>query len=270
MLFVPPFNNTITLQNISSDTLGNDFIAVKTGDLGGITEADTTLIIDDSDDRLDATLKFFMEDRELKAGEQISIDLAAENFEQMIAYQWILEFDPEVLAYTGYDKVNLENLGDLGFGEIVIHEGKLVLTWFNGFEVTKSAEESLFTLNFEVKADANRLSDLMKVTAYDYFKAVAYKGDETPMEIELHFTEPKAETFAFELNQNIPNPFKDETVISFTLPETTDATLTIMDITGRVLKQYTDKFERGYNEVSIDRSDLPQAGTFTLRIEDAK
>jgi hypothetical protein len=80
------------------------------------------------------------------------------------------------------------------------------------------------------------------------------------MEIEFNFTQPKAKPSVFALNQNTPNPFKDETVVSFTLPETTTATLTIMDITGRVLKQYQGTYAQGYNEISINRSELSDSG----------
>jgi subtilisin-like proprotein convertase family protein len=265
--FVPAFTNDIIFPNINSDSLGNDFIAVKTGDLGGIVSADTTMLGGNPDDRNDDALKFLIEDRALKAGEQVTIDVKAENFEQMAAYQWILEFDNEVLSYTGFDNVNLNNLGELGFGEVIINEGKLVLTWANGELVTKSKDEVLFSLNFEVKANVDHLRGLLNVTSYDRFAAVAYKGLDTPMEIELIFTQPVAQPSVFGLNQNTPNPFKDETVISFTLPETTNATLTIMDITGRVLKQYKGTYTQGYNEVSINKGDLPHSGTLFYELK---
>lgn len=264
--FVPSFNNTITLVNISSDSTGNDFIAVKTGDLGGIQTADTTMFGGNSDHRFDESLKFMIEDRELKAGEQISIDLTAENFNELIAYQWILEFNPEVLTYTGFDNVNLVNLGELGFGKVVINEGKLVLTWANATEISKKTEDVIFSLNFEVNQDA-RLRDLLKVTPHERLQPVAYRTDETPMNVELNFVQPEVPASEFVLNQNTPNPFKEETAISFSLPEASTATLTIMDITGRILKQYEGEFAQGYNVISINRNDLPSSGTLLYELK---
>jgi hypothetical protein len=62
------------------------------------------------------------------------------------------------------------------------------------------------------------------------------------------------------LLQNRPNPFKDETVISFSLPTNTEATLTIFDMNGRVLKVVNGTYAKGLNEVSINRSDLGGSG----------
>ncbi|MFT5382879.1 MAG: hypothetical protein ACI81W_000273 [Saprospiraceae bacterium] len=258
--FVPAFRDTIILPSISSDSLGNDFVAVKTGDIGGLQTADVTMFGEGPDDRADDVLSFLLKDRKIVKGETVSLDFTTENFEQMMAYQWILKFNPTVLRYTGFDKVNLPNLGNMGFSEARINEGELILTWFAGEDITKAIEDVVFSLNFEVLENAGQISDLFNVQAYDIFSAVAYRGDQTPMEIELVFTEPTAKASAFILNQNTPNPFKDETVISFTLPETTDATLTIMDIAGHVLKQYKGTYTQGYNEISINRSELSDSG----------
>jgi hypothetical protein len=62
------------------------------------------------------------------------------------------------------------------------------------------------------------------------------------------------------LLQNRPNPFKNETVIRFNLPEATFATLTIFDVTGRVVKTVEGNYNQGINEVSINRSDLGGSG----------
>ena len=69
--------------------------------------------------------------------------------------------------------------------------------------------------------------------------------------------------------QNQPNPFKDETVIGFTLPEATIATLTIYDVSGRVLKQIKGDYAKGYNEESINRSELSGTGVLYYTLETA-
>jgi len=54
------------------------------------------------------------------------------------------------------------------------------------------------------------------------------------MNVALDFNTTNVAT-AFELNQNTPNPFNGETVIGFNLPEAGAATLTVMDVQGKVL-----------------------------------
>ncbi len=265
--FVPSFRDTIILPSINSDSLGNDFVAVKTGDIGGLETADVTMFGQGPDDRESDVLSFFVEDQRIVKDQEITLDFTTENFEQMMAYQWILKFNPSVLNYTGFSNANLPNLGELGFSEARINEGEIILTWFAGNDITVKAEDVVFSLNFEILESAGTISDLFSIQTYENFAAVAYRGDETPMEIELTFTEPTAKPSEFALNQNTPNPFKDETLISFTLPEATNATLSIMDITGRLLKTYEGAFAQGYNEISINRSELPHSGTLFYELK---
>ncbi len=90
-------------------------------------------------------------------------------------------------------------------------------------------------------------------------------GDHTP-ELELGVDE----SASMALYQNRPNPFKSETLISFNLPEASEATLTIYDINGRLLKVVQNNFEAGYNEVSVNRSELGASGVVYYRLRTDK
>ena len=69
-----------------------------------------------------------------------------------------------------------------------------------------------------------------------------------------------------DLFQNRPNPFRDETLISFNLPKDTLATLTIYDVNGRILKVIKGDFNTGYNEVPLSASDLGASGVMYYRL----
>ena len=56
-------------------------------------------------------------------------------------------------------------------------------------------------------------------------------------------------------------------MIGFTLPEASKATLTIYDVAGRTLKMIRNDFAKGYNTVSINRSDLGSTGLLYYRLE---
>lgn len=257
---VPPYNSRITLTNIISDSLNNDFIGIKTGDIAGNTANPANITGGGAEDLSDADLKFMIENKAVKENEIFKIDLRAENFDQLIGYQWILQFDPEALRFTGYENGSLVNLGDGNFGEVMVDEGKLILTWYHAYPTDINEEDVLFTLNFEALRSAKQLSDLIRLGELIQLAPVAYNGDYDARDIDLVFVEAKDVDGAFALYQNIPNPFKDETVISFNLPEPTNATLKITDISGRLLKIVEGDFDKGYNEVNISRSDLPQSG----------
>lgn len=267
---VPPFNSRITLLNIMSDTLDNDFIGIKTGDIAGNTANPANIGGGGAEELSDADLKFVIENRSIREKESVKIDLRAENFEQLIGYQWILQFDPEALRFTGYETASLTNLGDGNFGEVMLDEGKLILTWYDAYPTDVDAEKVLFSLNFEAVQNIGRLSEKLSIGQLEHLAPVAYNGAYTPHEIELVFTESKATDGEFALYQNIPNPFKDETVIGFNLPEAASATILISDVAGRLLKKVEGDFVKGYNEVNISRSELPQAGLLFYELRTSK
>ena len=62
----------------------------------------------------------------------------------------------------------------------------------------------------------------------------------------------------FNLYQNNPNPFAEYTSISFDLPSSSNASLTIHDITGRVIKSISGNFSKGTNEILLNASKLPK------------
>jgi hypothetical protein len=64
----------------------------------------------------------------------------------------------------------------------------------------------------------------------------------------------------FELYQNLPNPFNDATTIAFNLPTAQTATLTVTDVSGKVLAVITDNFAKGFNEVSLEKEQLNAIG----------
>jgi len=70
----------------------------------------------------------------------------------------------------------------------------------------------------------------------------------------------------FELYQNTPNPFYEQTLIGFNLPEASEATLSIYDASGRTLHVIEGDFEKGYNNVQVDRDVLNAPGILYYRL----
>ena len=89
------------------------------------------------------------------------------------------------------------------------------------------------------------------------------------MGISLEFN-GKEQVADFQLEQNTPNPFKSETTIGFTLPEASSATLTITDVTGKVVKVVRGDYAKGYNTVTLKRSDIGvNTGVLSYQLESA-
>lgn len=69
------------------------------------------------------------------------------------------------------------------------------------------------------------------------------------------------------LHQNYPNPFNPETVVKFGLPENSDVTVNLYDITGRLVRSLMQGFyTAGYHSLSVNASDLA-GGVYILRLQ---
>jgi len=70
----------------------------------------------------------------------------------------------------------------------------------------------------------------------------------------------------YALQQNYPNPFNPATIIRFTLPKSTQAELTVIDLLGRVVETLAKgRYEAGMHQVAFDASDLP-SGMYFYRL----
>ncbi len=73
----------------------------------------------------------------------------------------------------------------------------------------------------------------------------------------------------FSLEQNRPNPFREETTIGFALPEAMEATLTVYDVTGRVLRSIRGDYSKGYQTVQLQKANLAGHAILYYRLDAA-
>lgn len=94
-------------------------------------------------------------------------------------------------------------------------------------------------------------------------KQIDYDGSyKYSREIEVNVTSPTI----FSLNQNFPNPFNPETSISFTIPEETNVSIKLYDITGREIRVLVnEKKQPGYYTIKLKGGDL-SSGVYFYRL----
>ncbi|NJL74046.1 MAG: T9SS type A sorting domain-containing protein [Saprospiraceae bacterium] len=66
---------------------------------------------------------------------------------------------------------------------------------------------------------------------------------------------------------NSPNPFSGFTVIKFSLPARMKATLSVLDMDGKVLYEKTGEFEEGTNELEFDDTSNLPSGMYFYRLQ---
>ena len=69
--------------------------------------------------------------------------------------------------------------------------------------------------------------------------------------------------------QNQPNPFNDNTNITFYLPESGVVDMSITDMNGRIIQSQSQYYEKGTNSVLLDASALGGSGIYYYTITTA-
>ena len=247
------FPEIININNMDENMLNGDFVAVKVGDVNGTANPG-----DEATTRnLSGVFNIDVENANLVTGNEYKVPFTAADLANVEGYQFTLNLGNGLdLVDVEYGVATEENFG-------FINDRTITTSW-NG----AATSEVLFTIVVRANADVE-LSQALSVSSR-FTTAEAYNKAGDLLDVALNFGGTEAQSADFALYQNNPNPFKGETVISFNLPEASEASITISDITGRTLKIIRGDFAKGYNEVRLSTNDLPTAvGVLSYKLTSA-
>lgn len=269
--FTSPFPEFFNINDLAASQNGVDFVAVKVGDVNGT--AVTNFGGGNTGNRnLAGELDFVVDEMSLEAGQTYRVPFRASNFINLTGYQFALQFDPEALSLEDIEAGALEGLSESNFGLTMLEDGIITTSWDNSKNTLHDNNTILFTLVFKANTKSN-LSKLLQVTGA-VIPSEAYRtagNDVELLDVNLRFNsaEQAAVAIDFELLQNNPNPFREKTVIGFRLPTAEKATLTVYDLSGKVLKTVSADFAKGYNEIILNENELGSAGILFYQLETA-
>ncbi|MEZ4943271.1 MAG: T9SS type A sorting domain-containing protein [Saprospiraceae bacterium] len=241
--FQEVFPETKSVVDVQTNQFASDFVAVKIGDVNGNAQANLI----SSEDRSAGTLFVDIAERSVKAGEVFTVDFTPGT--DFAGYQFTLNTGGlELLELLPGENQTANNFG------VFAKDGA----------VTVSVDgASGFAARFRA-SKTGMLSQLLGVSSR-ITRAEAYKADGESYDVAFRFNGANGSVVAgagFELLQNTPNPVREQTIISFNLPEATTATLTISNAEGRLVKVLNGAYGKGLNTVTINRSDLTSGVLF--------
>jgi hypothetical protein len=240
---------------VNGSNLAVNFGGIKVGDVNGSATANANSATIET--RSAKAISLMVDEATVEAG-LVEVPVTAENFADVYGAQ--VTMNVSGLKYVGVESGAL-NVNDSNFG--LVREGIVTMSWNNAEGTTVTDGTVLFTLKFE--ATQNGMLSSMITASSDVTAAEAYTTEN--LEINgLNIAFRGAETVAFELLQNEPNPFVEETVIGFNLPEAANYTLTIFDVTGKVVKVVTAEGQKGYNAETLTRNDI-SSGVMYYQLE---
>jgi hypothetical protein len=275
------FPEILNYNDLQTAIVNGDFVAIKIGDVNNNAVPNSLVTQERS---IAGQFSLTLEDQTLQPGNEYRVEFNTSELANIQGYQFTLDFDQSVLELVDmeYGVAKEEH-----FGLVHVEEGVVTTSWHSlMFEAGASNERlafksgdlngqsgdlngqsgdlngqsgdlnerQLFTLVFRARAEG-QLSDLLSVSSR-YTQAEAYNNADELMEVSLVFEDHKDISDSVRLYQNVPNPFQEETVISFTLPETTGAVIKIHDLTGKVLKLIRSDYTAGTHQIKLKRNDL--------------
>ncbi|WP_421796223.1 ice-binding family protein [Haliscomenobacter sp.] len=248
------FPEVVSINDIPANATAN-FVAIKMGDVNASASVSAAAT---AEVRTNGTLNIQAAEAALKAGQEYSVEFNAADLKSVQGYQFALSLDKSKVELLDivYGVAKAENFG------VFQNEGVITTSWNGDFK-----QGALFTLVLRAKADA-QLSNTLSLNRV--VSAEAYSQNNEQLGVALQFGKAEALANGFELKQNTPNPFNGETLISFNLPKASAATLTISDVTGRVLKSIRADYAKGFNQVILKAADLNATGVlyYTLEVDD--
>ena len=141
--------------------------------------------------------------------------------------------------------INIESgaliIGSDNLGLTQSNQGLITMSWNDVDAPQLEDGEVLFTMTFRAKTNS-KISENISINSA-LTNAEAYNSDLAITKINLEFIENDSREIV--LNQNRPNPFSELTVISFVLPKDAPATLSVYDISGRLLKKVSGNYNAG-------------------------
>jgi hypothetical protein len=259
-----------TYTDITTSQSDQDFAGIKMGDLvapstnPAVKPAPAVPVV------------FTVPNLTLQSDSLVEVPFRCRNFNDLLALQTCFWFNPAVLSLENIVPVSGMPFQTGNFGTWDLSEGQLRLVWAVANAQTLLGQPESFRLKFRVLEGGQSLQEVLKISEKQ-LGAMAWHTDNRPEPVVLSFypvteSQQRGEAtggFVFELYQNEPNPFEDQTTIGFTLPAASSATLTVYDEIGRVVFTQQGDYGKGYNAIAIDRMMLNTTGVLYYKLETA-
>ena len=255
-----PYPEAILYTDLAVDQMASNFMGVKIGDVNGSVQANfnSTSVEKRSNDSYEIAIQnaatekgntriqFVAQEDIDVAGIQLTLDMSSNNQEIIAVIPMTLDISNENIAWDR------------------IADGQLVMSW-NGVSDVAIVEGEIL---FEVLLSGSGIGSPVQLMDGPLSSEV-YESTGQEIEVrEITITDrtSQAQDIAFSVNQNVPNPFKDETVIEFVLPTDSQVTFNVTDQNGRTIYSKTNNYNAGNQQIVVQADDLNASGVLYYQL----
>ena len=230
----------------STAPMGNDhnFICMKVGDVSGNAFAAL------------ANIAGARSIKQLEVSSQSKDDItrytfSAPSMDEIVGLQLSLDV-------AGLDIVSVGSAQQIITSEnYVIKDGVLRFSWSSATDIL-SGHDGLIYIDVRTSVNANQTISLAKNKA---MISEIISSDLVSNDIVLEQVDQRFEA-SLQLLQNTPNPFTDETKISFSIPESGEVEFVVTNLNGKQIYRSTNLYNKGTNTITLSSDELGQSGIY--------
>lgn len=211
----------------------------------------------------------FAQDQKFESGEYIYLPLKSSSISDLNGFQATLQYDVDKMEFLGMSKGALPEFGDHHVHHINPEEGLVSFNWYHATGVHLQGGEELLYTRWITKKPGT-LSGSISINSAWLENEVYCLNSGLQKEIRLVFEGKTTNQFTNSLKQNKPNPFSEETIIEFELAKAGEATISIFDLSGKLVWSTQGQFPKGLNQVNVRKSNIGQDGVYLYRLDTAE
>ncbi len=255
------FDPVIKLGNLDGNK-NTGFTGVKIGDINNSAITSESQLENRNSDEI----IIVAEDIQFTKGQEIEVPVYELDKKEIIGTQFTLKYNTSNLEFKGFSdgllKINKSNIN-----HIFKDQGLVTVSWNTSKFLKTSNNTPLFKIKFIAKNNGKAKMNLninSEITNAEIYTNENYGIGENKLKLEFRNS---IDINTFSVRQNVPNPFSETTSIGFEIPENQTVILSIYDITGKIIYQKKQEFEKGYNIIKINKKDLNTTGLLYYKLE---
>lgn len=253
-----PVVDHLDMQDMTQDYMAADFVAVKVGDVNNSASYNLKSS-DETNTRSQVMLS--VSDRFLEVGiNDVKVELSEGG--DLFGLQFGIDINDRLVS----DIHLASDVLDIAESNYTKTDNSLLASIHSADAVR--ADGDIMTIIIDVKK-AGYLSDMISLSTGEIRDEIYTPSGNSiiAQPVVFEITNRSSDKNTFELMQNVPNPFTTTTDIGFVLPVAQEVTLTIFDVTGKVLTAKTGSYERGYNTIRFDQQDIHASGVLYYQLD---
>jgi hypothetical protein len=262
--FLTNFNEQIDLNGLNAGNNMALFSGIKIGDLNGSAFPNFQEMPPSNLRKNNQSFNLMADNQSFKSGDIVQVSLAvSSSLEEITDYQLTLDFNMNNLSFQS---ATPSNYSGMGFGNVgLAHTNEGAITIINDrIPSENGADNQIFKATFKAISDGNlsesiHLSDRITPSA-------AFDKDGNMFNLKLDFSDAPLADGGLKLFSNFPNPFIEMTLLRFSIPESDEVTINIFDAQGKSIYEHNERYEKGEQQVLLQRSDIGEAGIYSYQI----